>query len=360
MKLRRNKKNTDENKQKCESPDCLSPDVYYEIEDFYKVEGKNFCQFCYTKHLSEQITEQVIETPKTKKIDKVETNRISSKPNNWDLNNQSSSNISRIGPPSISEKYLEELKIWSDLLNFMKYDLDVNKITKFNYSQQMRILETSQGYFLLILSTPDEKKLKEEEYNIYNLVIHANIPKFTSLELSKLSNAQKDWFITNQIVSSQDDLNNQLLVALKIDSDIITPLEDFTIDTNIIDVQTFLSELGKSYYLFNFIGCSPPKVIIVQNQDSYSFLTTNKIFAKESFSQVQLAIRELSLSIPYLLDKEKLEAFLEGAANTQKKIEEIFEQDQKTKKLILNFFTKYHINFDEKKHLIPLDFNLKE
>ena len=360
MLLKRNKKKTDDNRRKCESPDCPSPEILYTIEEFYNVEGKNFCQFCYTKRLSEQKTEQLIEIPKTKKTKKVETNRITSKSNVWELSTQSGANISRIGPPSIYEKYIEEIKLWGEILNLLNYDLDVHKITKLSYSSQIRILQTSQGDFFLFFSTPEEKELKEEEYKLYTAVLKTNFPKFTSLELSKLTDRQKEWFITNRIIESQEGFKNQILLASKITTGTIIPIEDFPNGNDILDANSFLFELGRNYYLFNLIGCTPPKIIIVQNEESYSFYTTNKIYAKESFFEVNLALREISLILPFLLDKDKLDTFLEGAANCKKQIEEIFEQDQKTKKLMLNFFAKNHIDFDEKKHLISLNFNLKE
>lgn len=353
------KSDANSNSRHCESPNCPSPNALYPIEECFNVNGKIFCQFCYARQLAENVSVMEYQTTKTKKVDKVELNRISLKPNSWESGPQTDANLSRIGPPSINDKYIEEITIWSDLLRELKYEVDVNKITKVPYSSKIRILDTSQGLILLTIVSKDEKLLKEEETKLLSTVLQTKVPKFSSFNISKISDKFQDWVIDNKLVSSKETITDNLLLITEPSKSNFIPLEEYTEETKTGDLQLFLHELGRYFYFFNFIGCKAPiKIITVSENDSFSFLPAFANYTNESFSDAKSSLRDISLTLPYLLDQENLDSFLEGAAALQKELEDVLTKESKTKELILKFLSQFHIKFDEKKQLNSLDLYL--
>ena len=358
MFFRKKKVNSDDKSdlRHCESTSCPSPDTLYSIKECFNVDGKILCQFCYARLLAENVSEVTYENPKTKKVDKVELNRISLNTNTWQLDAQLNSYLSRIGPPSINERYIEEIKIWSDLLRSLKYEVDVNKFTKVPYSHKIRILETSQGLFYITLVSNHERLFIEEEKILLNAVLEIKTPKFNTFELSKISDAHISWMIDNNIISSEQNAKEQFLLITEVINGKLVPLEDYTTESKIENIQVFLHEFGRYFYFFNFIGCKAPiKIITLYDNETFSFLATNTDHSNESFSEVKSALRDIALTLPFLLDQNNLDIFLEGGAKQKKDIQDILLNNTKTKELILKFFNQFHIAFDEKKQLPSLD-----
>ena len=356
FKRKKNKNSDDSDSFRCESPDCPTPDMVHSKNESYNLDGLILCQFCYTRHLADKSVSIDYYGAKTKKIDKVEMNRITTQIPEWDLLKDSSSNLSRIGPSSSNEKYLEEVKVWNDILKDLHLESNIEKITKFSHSSKMRILQSISDYFFISFCSKDEKNLRNDENNISKIILDTKENKLTFFDSNEISKRNKDWLIENKVISSPEELETNQILVMRHTQEEIFLIEELPEKTDLIQQDVFIQELGQYFYFLNFIGCLVPfHISIIRKGEECKFMHANYEFAQSSFYDLKATIRDLYLAIPFILDQNKLEKFLEGAEKTKQKITQLIASESTVKNDILAFFSKYKIKFDSTKELPSLD-----
>ena len=355
FKRKKNKKSDDSNSVRCESPDCPTPDLVHSKNECYKLDDLILCQFCYTKQLAEKPVTVDYDNTKTKKIDRVEMNRIATQKSEWDLSNSSTSNLSRIGPSSVNEKYLEEINIWTNILKELHIEANIEKITKFSHSSKMRILQSTSEYLFVSFLSEDEKNIKSDEDKLSKIILNLQERKSITFNRTEISTRNLDWLVENKVISTTKDLDSSQVQIIRITQEQIFLLEELPEKTDLINNESFIYELGQYFYFLNFIGCSVPfQIIIIQKDDICTFMHTNTKFAQSAFYDLKATLRDLYLTIPFILDEDKLETFLDGSEKAKQTIITLLDSESKAKNDILGFFTNHKIAFDSAKELPSL------
>lgn len=360
MFFRRKKKKLDENSNLvyCQSPTCPTPDLTHPKENSFSIDGVILCQFCFTKKLSENPPETTINESKTKKVDNVELNRISSHQASWDIKNEAAAHLSRIGPSSENEKYMEEISVWKEI--FKEFSLDqkfpqIRKISRLSQVQHTRLIESSGGSLLASFVSEKEHKSKLEAEKIQ--MLEFSTEKFETLdyETKKLSKQSQDWLRNNKLLENSD--NSNVLLRITVIEDKCIPFEEITEQLNYLDMDLFLYELGRFFYYQNYLGYSYPfQIFVIKKEDAISFINANFTYLEKAFSNVKTALQHLYLVFPTMLDENYLQKFTEGTNFEQQALTSKLTQDQTFMKEVQQFFKNENIQYDDKKPLPSFDF----
>ena len=357
---KRNKDPESENMKKCEAPNCPTPDLAHPKENLTNLEGLFLCQFCYTKQLSEKKIDTVVEGPKTKKVAQIETQRISAIPV-WTLHNQKNINLSRIGPSIDNEKYLEEIATWKEILLSLQFEPEfssVKAIIKFSKNSKIRILESSGAFLIASIANHEDYQQKSDELSLQRQLFEENLPELKSYEVNKLSSRNKDWLINNHVLSD-DATKKEVLIIATYQNVTISTLEGITESAFTIGTKDTFFEFGRFFYFLNFIGLKTAnQILVIKSETGESFLNMSFISNQGAFANVKITLQELYLAIPFVLDEQNHVPFLEGAMMQQEALTDVLKNDGTKKDLILNFFSKNKIAFDQSKPLITLNSQL--
>ena len=326
--------------------------------DLMNLDGLNVCQFCYARILSEKSIDTIYEESKTKKIDKVESNRITSNPS-WSLNTDSTGNLSRIGPANDNEKYLEEVQIWKTILQSLGFDeqySSVNDVEKLSKNPKVRILETSGGRLHILFATKKEIDLKNNERNLQQEIFPVDIPEIMNFNLQKLHHRSIEWITQSHILPETENLDNYFLAITKLPLGECFSLEKIVDNSDQIEIKELLFELGKYFYFLNFLGCSDfSQILFTKVGLSYLFINSSSNYAEKSFSDVKKALREIYVTLPLITDEENSSSFFEGVTDQKEALEKVFLSNQGVKEKIFEFFDKQQIKIDKTNALISLN-----
>ena len=355
FKKKKNKLDPNSDLKRCESINCPTPDIAHSKDEYFTLNGKILCQFCYVRQLSEKSVEIDYDRQRTKKINQVETSRISSKPVQWDLSPTSKSNLQRIGPSSSNEKYEEEITRWKEILETVGMPVEytsIKSITRFSKSLNTRFLKTSGGYLLLSVISLHDHEIKVEEQSIQEKLFNTTLKESTIFKVSEISEKLKNWIFQNTLSEVSEVPKDQLLRITQIKEGKIITLEELSNEPLDIDLHSLLFELGRYFYFLNFLGCSDSdQCLIILHEEHVTFINTSFNFAEKSFNNVKETLHQLYSQIPFILDEDFHESFIEGANKQQQALETILANDKNTKDLILNFFEQNNIVYKEKNSL---------
>ena len=360
-KNKKEKNNSNSNLIQCEAPTCPSPEIKYPKENCFNFNGMILCQFCYTKQLSEQQIEVMVNQSKTKKVDSIEMNRISANQISWDTKNKSVAHLSRIGPSSLHEKYIEELTVWKDLIKQLAIDpkhQQIKKVNRLSQVQHTRVIETSGGSLIASFISNQEYTAKLIIDNILKDFFKVTSPTAYKHEFKNLPKYIQDWIVQNKIleIHNNDDENDNLLYLVIIE-DTLVSLEQFTENMQYLDLNDFFFGLGQFFYFLNFIGSSfPYQIFVISKYKDLTFLNTTFTFTGTSFADSKTSLQYLYLTIPQLLDENFFQLFIDGVTAEQNKLQSLLNQNDLLKTEILKFFNSYHIQYNENKLLLSLDF----
>ena len=358
-KNKKEKNNPNSNLIQCEAPNCPSPEIKYPKENCFNFNGLIFCQFCYTKQLSEQQIEVMVEESKTKKVDSIEMNRISAHQLSWDTKNKSIAHLSRIGQSSIHEKYTEELAIWKDLVKQLEIDpkhQQIKKVSRLSQVQHTRVIETSGGSLIASFISNQEYTAKLSIDNILKNFFKVSSPITNKYQFKTLPKYIQDWIVQNKILEINYEDQNNILLYLVIIEDTLVSLEQFTENMQVLDVDDFFFGLGQYFYLLNFIGSSfPYQIFVISKYKELIFLNTTFTFTEASFADSKASLQYLYLTVPQLLDENFFQLFNDGVTTEQNKLQSLLNQSDLLKTEILKFFNSNHIQYNENKLVISLD-----
>ncbi len=348
----RRKKKTDKvdsESKRCESTSCPTPEVFHPKGSFFEMKGVVLCQFCYTKKLSEKPPVDDIERPKTKKTSEIALNRISSTPVQWDLSATATTNLQRIGPSQTNEKYTEELSKWTTILKSITIPNEysnVTRIIKLNNTPNGRILETMGGHLVVSFITKQEEELKEEEELIQKQIFSTTKFSSTIHKISDFSDTIKNWINSTIIGETTPTFKDLYLRYTLAHPGKVFSLENLATEPYYDDLHALLFELGRYFYFVNFLGYKDAtQLAIVTNDDTVQFVNLSHSLAKSSFADLKLSLQQLYSQIPFILDENYLESFIEGTIKQQHILQNVLESDSNEKDLILNFFEQNNIEF---------------
>lgn len=358
----RKKKNKDSDsdlKGKCESPNCPTPNALFLKTELINLDGTFLCQFCHTRKLSEKIVTTTYEEPKTKKVDQIETSRISSTGPSWSLNTSSNDNLSRIGPSSDNEKYIEEKNTWKEILLALGFSVEyssVKEISKLSKSPKTRILDTEAGKLLVSFATKKETDLKTNERILQKEIFTMDVPELASFDLLALHNRNKEWISQNHILTESENLEELLLHATKLPAGKFYSLEELADNSKHLEQKEFLYEFGKYFYFLNLVGCTNyTQITVIQAGGTYLFINSSSNYGEKSFTDIKAALQQAYVTLPFMVDEENSISFFEGVSEQKTVLEKLFSNNKETKDKIFEFFDKHNIKIDKNNPLISIN-----
>lgn len=358
FKNRKNKDSDSDLKGKCESPTCPTSTTLFLKTELINLDGTFLCPFCYTRKLSEKTVVMSYEEPKTKKVDQIETSRISSAGPAWELNTTSYDNLSRIGPSSDNEKYIEEKNTWKDILLSIGFSAEfssVKEIIKLSKNPKTRILDTENGKLLVSFATKKEIDLKTSERLLQKEIFSIEIPEITSHNVSTIHNRNKEWIAQNHIFNETEKLEDFLLYTTKLPVGKFFSLEELADNNILLEHKEFLYEFGKYFYFLNFLGCyNFTQISVVQSGLTYLFINSSPNYGEKSFSNVKTALQQIYTTVPFIVDEENSVSFFEGVSEQKANLEKLISNDKEAKEKIFEFFTKHNIMIDKNNPLISI------
>jgi hypothetical protein len=353
----------DLNSQQCKSPNCPTPEKYFSRDECYQFDNLILCEFCYARHLSEKQTEIQNYTSVTKKVTEVSMSRVSPSKVSIQKNDFTNPQVSRITPMKQTDKFIEQLNNWKIILQSLEVEgqhTKIENVSKLTSSSITWMLESSVGTLLVSLTTKTENILKLQEEQLLRDVFKKKIPKPIIIDLNGKKIPCLDWLQRQDRENPSISINEKILRIIPVNNRKLFLIDDLnTLLTNSDNIELSF-ELGKIFYTLNFIGCDNlSKIFLFKDIGDFIFFNVNFSYSKTSFFDIKSSFRQFSILLPFILDQQNLEKFIEGTSEEKIFIEELLNK-MDLKEKIKNFFVSNNIQFNESIPLISLQPFLQE
>ena len=307
----------------CQVDDCPSPQVPHHQGDYLLDDkGSVMCLFCVARLKSSVVSEEW-QPKETKKVDAVAEERIPP-PTVLNQNYESFGSAERIPPQLDEEQLAEEKDVWKIAINILETKLSTNlgvfeHVTTLSQLNHPRIVTTNRKSFLVRLAKSSLQQLDVLPNQILDFIEDQPEAINHYVKLEDFPARFKNWVEHSWgvMIESLEESN----VVFSEPPGTIIPFEQLSDEQAppLAFLEKIAFELGRWVYIGWFLGNKNTMAVVLINQpslDSISFLALQSFEASNSFDPKMLndLILNFSTSIPWLLDIECKQKFIDGAS----------------------------------------------